>query len=458
MLCNHLPKRIVILFLFVPMLWAGPANAQQCVIMDGDDSDWANDPVLIEAPDNIEGYFPDEIGAAVTDIVDVKEVKAKFVGNRIYFYIRFWGGPVWPNHAQKIVYNQRISKYRNRGYYFILLDLDNDPTTGRDTYEYDWTLTPLAYRHLQGEENTANIGGEVALGLATDSGYKLPKPISARAKYIKYVGDDLTFHCPPTGMCGSTYFFEYSVPDPDTLKQMAWNGVLYDSLLKRSVWVGHAWGYDFLEMGFDVSPIKKFWHDKGVNYLQPGDTIALAAYVQTPIDDWGVDMTQRGELVVPEIPPKPSSINFDGNDDDWADRPAIIHAPDNREGYFPWEVGAACTDIVDIKEVKAFINADEDVLYFMIRFWGGPVWPNYAIVKNDPDYGTIYIHRGYYQILLDLDNDREIGWDPREYETHPTTLGYRWLQGEENTDYLGAESIMGVGLYIRWSAPHPQTV
>ncbi len=431
------------------------ASAQDNMQMDGDESDWANDPVLIEAPNNVEGYFPAEVGAAVTDIVDVKEVKAKFVGNRIYFFIRFWGGPVWPNHAQKEINNDIITLYRNRGYYHIILDLDNNPSTGWDTFEYESQMTPLGYRHLQGEKNTANIGGEVALSLETDSGYKLPKPISARVKYIKYFGDDITYQCPPTGFCSRPYFFEYKVPDPDTIKQKLRSGTPYDPLLNKNIFVGHGWGYDFLEMGFEVTPIVKFWHDEGFDYFQPGDTIGLAAFVETPIDDWGIDMTQRGELVVPPLPKRPASIIFDGDDSDWVDKPVLIHAPNNVDDYFPREVGAAINDIVDIKEVQAFINADEDALYFLIRFWCGPVWPNYAIMKNDPNYGMIYLHRGYYNLLLDLDNDCETGWDSRYYETHLTPLGYRWSQGQENTDFIGSEMSFWVGLWVNWSTPHP---
>ncbi len=443
-------------FLIPFLIFAVSANAQNNMKMDGDESDWTNDPVLIEAPNNVEGYFPAEVGAAVTDIVDVKEVKAKFVDNRIYFFIRFWGGPVWPNHAQKEVNNDIITLYRNRGYYYIVLDLDNDPFTGRNTFEYYRNeMTPLGYRHLQGEKNTENIGGEVALGLETDSGYKSPYPMSGKVKLIQYVGEDITHQCPLTGICSPIYAFNYHVPDPDTVKQVAWTGAPYDTILDENVWVGHGWGYDFLEMGFEVTPLVKYWHDKGFDYFQPGDTIGLAAFVETPIDNWGIDMTQRGELTVSQIPKRPSSIKFDGDDSDWADKPVLIHAPDNVAGFFPREVGAAINDIVDIKEVKAFINKDEDALYFLIRFWGGPVWPNFAQVKEDENYGTIYRHRGYYHLMLDLDNNRETGWDPRYYGTHPTTLGYRWLQGQMNTDYIGAESYMEVGLYIEWSAPHP---
>ncbi|NOY60254.1 MAG: T9SS type A sorting domain-containing protein [Calditrichaeota bacterium] len=443
-------------FLISFLLFTISAHAQINMKMDGDESDWTNDPVLIEAPNNVEGYFPAEVGAAVTDIVDVKEVKAKFVDNRIYFFIRFWGGPVWPNHAQKEVNNDMITLYRNRGYYHIILDLDNDPSTGRNTFEYykNW-MTPLGYRHLQGEQNTENIGGEIVLGLETDSGYKISHPISGKAKSIQYTGEDITYQCPLTGICSPIYSFNYHVPDPDTVKQVSWTGALYDMVLNENVWVGHGWGYDFLEMGCEVTPLVKYWHDKGFDYFQPGDTIGLAAFIETPIDDWGIDMTQRGELVVPPLPKRPANIVFDGDDSDWADKPVIIHAPDNVEGCFPREVGAAINDIVDIKEVKAFVNADEDALYFLIRFWGGPVWPNYSLIKNDPNYGTIYRHRGYYSLMLDLDNNRETGWDTRYYETHLTPLGYRWSQGMENTDYIGAETDFWVGLYVNWSAPHP---
>jgi len=42
----------MIIFLNYPML------SQQNMKMDGDESDWINDPVLIHDPDNVEGFYP----------------------------------------------------------------------------------------------------------------------------------------------------------------------------------------------------------------------------------------------------------------------------------------------------------------------------------------------------------------------------------------------------------------
>ncbi len=72
-----------------------------------------------------------------------------------------------------------------------------------------------------------------------------------------------------------------------------------------------------------------------------------------------------------------TKIIFDGKKTDW-NQPVLITARNNKLSYFPEEVGAAIADRVDVKHVKAFIDAEEDRLYFYFRFWGGPVWPNYA--------------------------------------------------------------------------------
>ena len=47
------------------------------IVMDGDSTDWEGYPILIEAPDNVDGMFPPEVGAVVTDIVDIKTIANK---------------------------------------------------------------------------------------------------------------------------------------------------------------------------------------------------------------------------------------------------------------------------------------------------------------------------------------------------------------------------------------------
>ena len=87
-------------------------------------------------------------------------------------------------------------------------------------------------------------------------------------------------------------------PEPDSIKQISWEGTYYDSVLNKDIWAGHGWGEDFLEMGFQLDAFKNYWSELGFDYLQPGDTIGLAGFVETPIDDWGIDFTSRGELVI----------------------------------------------------------------------------------------------------------------------------------------------------------------
>jgi len=282
---------LIILFLNNPTL------AQQDMKMDGDESDWINDPVLIHDPDNIEGFYPASVGAAVTDIVDIKQIKAKSIGDKVYFFIRFYGSPVWPNYAQKSEFNG-VPVYRHRGYYHVIVDLDNDASTGWDTHWYIGHWTPVGYRHSLGEENTENIGGEVFFAWQTNMGFTVPHPDSGKVKEIRYSAEDKTYKCGETEECGRLYCFKFDIPNPDSIKQISWEGTYYDSVLNKSLWVGHGWGKDFLEMGFQIDAVKNYWKELGREYLQPGDTLGLAGFVETPIDDWGVDFTPRGELVI----------------------------------------------------------------------------------------------------------------------------------------------------------------
>ena len=88
----------------------------------------------------------------------------------------------------------------------------------------------------------------------------------------------------------------------------------------------------------------------GRNVLQSGDVMGICGMTETPIDDWGVDMTTRGEVTIPaDAPARPNVIAFDGDESDWAAYGVLLNAPDNIDGMFPPEVGAVVTDIVDIK-------------------------------------------------------------------------------------------------------------
>ena len=94
-------KKLPILVMILTFLLLSTAAFAQ-LFMDGDDSDWAAIPFAVEDwVDGTEGLYPEEVGAIVTDNVDIKSVKATVMGNTFYWYIQFHGGPAWPNDAKK---------------------------------------------------------------------------------------------------------------------------------------------------------------------------------------------------------------------------------------------------------------------------------------------------------------------------------------------------------------------
>ncbi len=407
------------------------------IYMDGKATDWDAYPVIVEAQDNLDGVFPTEVGAVVSDIVDIKALKGKVIDNVLYGYMEFWGGPVWPNNAYE---NDRDGTlyYASRGYYHFLLDIDNDATTGWSTDWYEAHYTPLGYLISQGV-TASPIGAEVmtecfyrtndAWQVANEGANPIRGYGQWAADYSEYNGEtDL----------GSDYeIFDMNVPNADSARVMAWQGSLLidssdDEALAndtlRSYWIGQAWGNNFLEFGIELTPFQKYFMNKdGSSVFQPGDVIALCGMTETPIDDWGVDMTTRGEITIPaDVRTRPEIITFDGDESDWAGLPVLLEAQDNLDGVFPTEVGAVVSDIVDIKEIKGFIDGDN--LFFNMKFWGGPVWPNNAY-ENDRDGTLYYASRGYYHLLIDLDNDVTTGWSTDWYEAHYTPLGYLISQG-----------------------------
>jgi|GEM_PF-672853 len=457
-------RKLLMLLLTLTLL---SSTAFTQILLDGDDADWLAEPLLIEAVDNVDGYFPMEVGAAVTDIVDVKEVKAKFVGNVLYFFIRFWGGPAWPNMADQGEY-EGVPINRSRGYYHLLLDLDNDITTGWNSHYYEAHYTPVGYLASQGIENTDPLGADTYLMWGSTYWKTAPHPDSGGIKnsgvrQVEYYAADVSEIVSETDAGADYDIFWNEVSKPDSAKGLAWNGTLPvmesddETLVDgRYYWMGHAWGFDFLEVGIELTMIQQYWENKGMTYFNAGDVIGLAAMIETPADDWGVDLTPRGEISCPEIPVRPNSIAFDGDESDWAAQPVLVNAVDNVDGYFPLEVGAAVTDIVDVKEVKAFINDSEDAIYWFVRFWGGPAWPNMAD-QGEYEGTPINRSRGYYHLLLDVDNDATTGWDSHFYEAHYTPVGYLASQGMENADPIGAD------VYLMWGAtywktpPHPDS-
>jgi len=434
--------------------------------LDGDETDWAEEPVLITAVDNVDGYFPSEVGAAVTDNVDVKEVKAKISGNVLYYFIRFHGGPVYPNMADKREY-EGTAINRSRGYYDLMLDLDNDATTGANSHYYEAHFTPVGYLASQGVPASDAIGAESYVEIGY-TGYFTPPHTemggvnNSGIKSLGYSAYDVSELNTQTDEGEDYSLMDVSVNKPDSAKAKAWKGTLLveesdDSTLVngKCQWMGHAWGTDFLEMGMELSLIQEYWKNKGENYLEEGDVIGISVRVETPADDWGVDMTPRGAFTCPALPVRPSSIKFDGDESDWASKPLLVESVDNVDGYFPSEVGAAVTDNVDVKEVKAFVNDSENTLYWFVRLWGGPAFPNMAD-KREFEGSAINRSRGYYDILLDLDNDATTGSNSHYYEAHFTPVGYLASQGVPSSDAIGAESYFEVGYTGYFTPPHTE--
>jgi hypothetical protein len=444
------------------LLLTGMLQAQ--IILDGDSTDWAQEPTLIEWIENPDGFFPGEVGAITTDIVDIKHVKLKVIDDALYSFKRHWGGPCWPNHAYKDDPNHPGTT-QSRGHYHILLDLDNDPSTGWDTRHYEGhettvgyiirTLPELGYEHI-GAEQMSEVSIRTYWG-----DVEHPKNT---IQYTNYQGDDWQDYISETDEGFDYDMYTINVNNPDSTDMMmhqtcarvtgtsdATVAPLLDADTLKSYWGGHAWGYDFLETGWEMEPMRRYWTEKGFpEFLAAGSTIGFCGFNETPIDDWGCETTTRGEFTLPaEIPERPNRFTFDGDSTDWMDVPTAVEWIENPDGFFPGEVGAVVTDIVDIKHVKAVI--DQDNIYYFLRMWGGPVWMNDAY-QDDPNHPGLTQSRGYYHIALDLDNDPSTGWDTRYYEAHESTVGYvmRTLP-ELGYEAIGCEAQFGVGVRTNWA-------
>jgi len=145
------------------------------------------------------------------------------------------------------------------------------------------------------------IGAECYLELGLKQNWDPPKGDGA-VKEISYYAEDvheIDYHAGT----GNGYDMYGLQPEGGmTPEEMAhFDGYMHeqevgmDSLLH---WAGHAWGYDFVEYGVSLDCFRKYWKSQGKEYLKPGDTIGIAAFVETPIDDWGVDVSPRGEITL----------------------------------------------------------------------------------------------------------------------------------------------------------------
>jgi len=460
-------KAIVTYGLLVFVLVFSSATLSQ-IFLDGSADDWADVPYAVQDwVDGVEGLYPEEVGACVTDNVDIKNVKATIVGNTMYWFLQFHGGPAWPNDAKQTEVDG-VPVTRTRGYYHTLVDLDNNIDTGWKTDWYEAHYTTVGYLASQGIEGAEPVGAELLMGWGGKYYYPAPHSDSGGIKNsgVQSLGYEMVDVSEYDGVSDNELMFGISgadIANPDSAKGMAFHGsyrvaesqneaLNSDSL--RSFFLGHAWGDDFFEVGYEITPILEYFQAKGSTYFNEGDIIGICGFSETPADDWGVDITTRGEFTCPAIPARPSSMTFDRSDADWADVPfAVENWVDGVEGLYPEEVGACVTDNVDIKDVKAIVNLDEQSIYWFLRFQGGPAMPNDA-KHTEVDGVPITRSRGYYHTLVDLDNNIETGWKTDWYEAHYTTVGYLASQGIEGAEPLGAEVLLGWGVKYYYPAPH----
>jgi len=462
-------KIFMTVIVLASFLVATSAVAQ--IFLDGSNDDWAAVPYAVEDwVDGVEGLYPEEVGAVVTDNVDIKNVKATIIGNTIFWYLQFHSGPAWPNNAMTTEV-EGVPVVSSRGYYHAMLDLDNNAETGWKTDWYESHYTTVGYLASQDYEGAEPLGAEIYMGWGGRYWYPAPHPDSAGIKNsgVRSLGYEIIDCSEYDGVADNELQFGISgaeITNPDSSKSMAWQGALpvaeshnedlnSDSL--RSFFLGHAWGEDFLEIAYELTPIDEYFQAKGADYFNEGDIIGICGFTETPMDEWGVDISTRGQFTCPKVPVRPSSMKFDRDDSDWADVPfAVQDWVDGVEGLYPEEVGAVVTDNVDIKDVKAVVNVEEEAIYWFLRFHSGPAWPNNAMT-TEVEGVPVVSSRGYYHALVDLDNNAETGWKTDWYESHYTTVGYLASQDFEGAEPLGAEIYMGWGGRYWYPAPHPDS-
>ncbi len=262
--------------LTVAFLLCLPVLSHAQIVIDGDDSDWASIPILIFDPDNIEGEYPEDQQVSWTDIVDIKEVSVQIIGLDLYALVRFWGAPVWPNHA----YPDLPEDANSRGHVHIIVDLDNDIDTGAFTTYFEGHIIDLG-------AEMKPIGAEQLFEFSFDLRDEDP---------ISYGGADISGVNLETGEGMDTITPIYGGLGEVT-SDFAMTGML--SVPEYGWYVQHGWGPDFLEVHVSLAPAMAYWQSKGFDYWAPGSTVAFASYCETPYDDWGLDMTDGGEYLIP---------------------------------------------------------------------------------------------------------------------------------------------------------------
>ena len=298
------------------LMIAIPAFAQP-ITLDGDSTDWVG-IANAKAVNNPDGYFPTDVGAIVNDTVDIKDTRISVDDGKFYAFIRTWA-EIWPNKA----YNEMrdgVWATKSRGYYHILVDLDNDRTTGWDPAYFEAHYTTLGYLISQGvytEDQT--IGAELMFetgikciwstdDTTSDAGDKgsLPESITNWAgDYSGYDGQ--------LDVGSESDIFEYAFQHYKTLTVEDGWVLAMDDLVAESAaagidtsmryFGGHAFGTDFIEWGTSVKPLRDYYFLKDtVNYFKEGNVLAFCGHNETPKDDWGVDTAPRGEFTISSLP------------------------------------------------------------------------------------------------------------------------------------------------------------
>lgn len=189
----------------------------------------------------------------------------------------------------------------------MMLDLDNDATTGWSTDWYEAHYTTLGYLISQGVE-LEPVGAEVMIewGARTRDDYEVDVEGQDPVRGLDYWAADYEEYDGQTDNGSDYTIYEYGIIEATTALVLQHDGLLLsgdsndESLMDGNPdWVAHAWGNDFIEVGHSLRAIKQYFKNKdGRDVLQPGDQIGVCALIETPVDDWGVDMTTRGVINV----------------------------------------------------------------------------------------------------------------------------------------------------------------
>ncbi len=289
-----------------------PAFAQP-ITLDGDSADWIGIS-YVRAINNPDGYFPEYVRAIINDTVDIKDTRIYVDEDRLYAFIRTWA-EIWPNRAKQKIVNGVLLQ-RSRGYYHILVDLDNDRTTGWDPSYFEANYTTLGYLISQGVYNTDQT---IGVELIFDTGIKCiyshedtlsPEEEKGALPYsiINWAGDYSAYDG-ELDIGSESDIFEYRFHNYKELTYEDGFIIVMDDLIAEGAasgidtslryFGGHAFGIDFLEWGTSVTPLRDYFFSKdSVNYFKEGNTFAFCSQIETPQDDWGVDTSPRGEFIV----------------------------------------------------------------------------------------------------------------------------------------------------------------